>query len=162
MPGYVKLSNIMNNAPILISACLCGVICRYDGNGYRVEALAGLYEQGQALAICPEVEGGLETPRPPCEIIGERVLDREGRDVTENFRLGAQKTLELARRHGVQLAILKERSPSCGSRVIYDGTFTGRRISGQGIAAALLGGAGIQVCSEQDYLDFLKIQDALE
>ena len=141
--------------PVIVSACLCGVPCRYDGKSGRVEELAQLYEQGLALLVCPEVDGGLDTPRPPCEIVNGRVLDREGGDVTENFLLGARKALELAQSRGVRLAVLKEKSPSCGSSLVYDGSFSGRLVPGQGVTAALLASVGIRVCNETNFHDFI-------
>lgn len=135
----------------LISACLCGLTCRYNGLASTVGELARLHEQGRALAVCPEILGGLCVPRPPCERLGERVLSKDGRDVTAHFAAGAQKARDLAIEHGIKLAILKERSPSCGSSTIYDGSFSGRIIAGQGITAALLRSHGLTVVSEEDF-----------
>ncbi len=132
----------------LVSACLCGEPCRYDGKPYTVERLAKLREQGLALAVCPELEGGLAAPRSPCELREGRVFTREGQDQTAAFEAGAARTLELARKHCIRTAVLKENSPSCGSAMIYDGTFSGRRIPGRGVTAALLHAAGIRLLSE--------------
>ena len=139
----------------IVSACLCGVSCRYDGQASTVDELAALSEQGRALAVCPEVEGGLGMPRHPCERLGERVLGKDGSDVTGQFVAGAEKTLELAREHGIRLAVLKERSPSCGSGVIYDGSFSGRRIQGRGVTAELLLRHGLTVVNEEDFYDYI-------
>lgn len=140
----------------VVSACLCGVTCRYDGRDYTQEELAELCRQGMALPVCPEVEGGLGVPRSPCELRAGRVMTRDGVDVTENFHAGAAATLRIALEHGIGLAILKERSPSCGSSLIYDGTFSSRVIKGSGVTAALLKGHGIKVVNESDYVAALK------
>ena len=140
----------------LVSACLCGVACRYDGGTSLVERLAHLSDSGLALAICPEVDGGLPTPRPPCELRAGRAVTREGADLTQHFEAGAAHALELAHTHGIRLAILKENSPSCGGTMVYDGGFSGTRVPGQGIAAALLRRYNIRVVSEHG------CQDALE
>lgn len=134
----------------LISACLCGVPCRYDGSARRVERFVRLAESGEALAVCPEVLGGLPVPRPPCEILFGRVLDTAGRDRTAEYTAGAEKTLAIAEKHNICVAILKERSPSCGVSRIYDGTFNEALVPGEGIATALLRKKGIMVYSEDD------------
>ena len=133
-----------------VSACLCGFNCRYDGNTKPVPKIKQLYDDGKAILVCPEVMGGLEIPRAASEIMGDKVIDKNGRDNTEAFNTGAQKTLELCKKHGVKKAILKQNSPSCGSRHIYDGTFSGTLIEGMGIAAKLLIENGIEVIGEKD------------
>ena len=145
----------------LVSACLCGVACRYDGNSSPVGVLVDLHKRGVALAVCPEVDGGLPVPRPPCERRGGRVLGRNGEDFTEWFEAGAAYTLALAQRHGIGLAILKEGSPSCGSSVIYDGSFSGKRIPGQGVTAALLQEHGIRVINEHTAQEALLGEEGL-
>ena len=143
-------------APLyLVSACLCGTPCRYDGGAATVSRLAELHAQGLALAVCPEVEGGLPVPRPPYEVRDGRVLTRDGQDVTAQFQAGAAHVLRLAQDHGIRLAILKERSPSCGSAIVYDGTFSGTRIPGQGVTTALLREHGIQVVNEHTFHELL-------
>lgn len=137
-------------AKYLISACLCGHNCRYDGGHFDYPALRRLVETGEAIPFCPECEGGLSTPRVPCEIVGERVIAADGRDCTAEYRLGAQKALETCRRYGLTAAILKESSPSCGANRIYDGTHTGHKIPGQGITAALLAANGIELYTEKE------------
>lgn len=137
--------------PLLVSACLCGEICRYDALDATVPAFANLCARGLAIPVCPELLGGLLVPRDPCEILASRVLDRSGRDVTREFLLGAEKTLLLAREHGVATAVLKERSPSCGVNTVYDGTFRSNRIPGRGITAAVLADNGIAVFSEENF-----------
>lgn len=133
---------------LLISACLLGERCRYDGGGNYVPAVERLRERYELVPICPEQLGGLPTPRTPSERVGERVLSRTGADVTEAFRRGAARALETARERGITLAVLKERSPSCGCGVIYDGTFTGGLAPGDGVAAELLKQSGVAVCGE--------------
>lgn len=134
----------------LISACLCGECCRYDGSGKTHPRAAALLAAGSAAPVCPELFGGLAAPRPPCELFRGRVVDCDGLDRTDAFSAGAQRTLEAAQALGVSHAILKERSPSCGSHFIYDGSFSGRRIPGQGLTAALLQAHGVAVLSEED------------
>jgi len=135
----------------LISACLCGIPCRYDGTASASPLFSTLAAAGIALPLCPEIMGGLEIPRPPCEMRYGNVFSRCGRNVTEEFSCGAQKILEIAEHYGVEGAILKERSPSCGSAIIYDGTFSGIRIPGEGVTAALLRKHGITVWSEESF-----------
>lgn len=141
----------------LASACLCGIPCRYDGKDYRVELIAWLYEQGLVFAVCPESGGGLPSPRPSIELCGGRALTKDGTDCSAAILHGAEKMLALARKHDIKLAILKEKSPSCGSKFIYDGTFSGKLIPGQGLAAALLSKNGIFVTNEEDFIEFIKI-----
>ncbi len=110
---------------LLVSACLLGTPCRYDGKSKKNEAVCALAERFELIPVCPEVLGGLPTPRTPSERRGACVVRKDGRDVTAEYRRGAECALETARREGVLAAVLKERSPSCGSGEIYDGTFTG-------------------------------------
>lgn len=106
----------------------------------------------EIVAICPEVEGGLSTPRPPAEIVGERVLRENGEDVTEAFVKGAERVVKLARENNVSQAILKSRSPSCGCGQVYDGSFSGQLTPGDGITARVLKAAGITCISDEDFL----------
>ena len=135
---------------ILISRCLLGEPCRYDGKSKPVPAAEALRRAGhQLVPVCPEVMGGLATPRPPAERQSDgRVVNREGTDVTDQYRSGARQALELARQGGCTLAVLKANSPSCGSLHIYDGTFSKTLIPGQGVAAELLCRFGIDVVDE--------------
>jgi uncharacterized protein YbbK (DUF523 family) len=135
---------------ILVSACLAGIPCRYDGRSNLVPEIRQLVEEGKAVTACPEVLGGLPTPRIPSERLGNKVINRAGDDVTEAFLSGAEKALEIAREHGCETAVLKARSPSCGHGEIYDGSFTGRRIPGSGVAAEALAAMGVAVYSESD------------
>jgi uncharacterized protein YbbK (DUF523 family) len=123
---------------ILVSACLVGVNCRYDGKASMDSELLDLFVRGEAIPVCPEVMGGLPTPRIPAERVGELVIDKEGNDVTKEFRLGAEKTLEMALTHKIEKAILKSKSPSCGMKVIYDGTHTRLLTEGNGMTTDLL------------------------
>ncbi len=147
---------------ILISACLVGINSRYNGKSNKIEPLVELVKQGKAIFMCPEQTGGLSTPREPAEIeagktakdvlAGKgRVLTISGMDVTKEFLNGAHTTLSLCKEAGVTKAILKARSPSCGSTEVYDGTHSGVRIPGSGITAELLRQNGIKVFDEERY-----------
>ncbi|MBQ9784476.1 MAG: DUF523 domain-containing protein [Clostridia bacterium] len=135
---------------ILVSACLLGECCRYDGASKPCDAVLALRKKHHLVPICPEVMGGLPTPRTPSEIQGDRVVMKNGTDVTKNYRNGAQKALAIARAHGCTVAILKERSPSCGKGLIYDGSFRGTLVPGNGICAELLLKNGIRVLGESE------------
>lgn len=132
----------------LISACLCGIPCRYNATGAFEERFLPFLASGQALPVCPELLGGLPTPRPPCEIVKSRVFSREGQEYTDAFAQGAALTLALAHAHGIRMAVLKERSPSCGPTRLYDGAFSGCTVPGKGITAALLYKNGILIHNE--------------
>lgn len=142
-----------------VSACLAGERCRYDGNANPNDRAKELCAAG-ALLICPECLGGLPTPREPAEIVGgdgaavldgtARVITKSGADVTDAFICGAQKALALCKENGITEALLKARSPSCGCGTIYDGTFSGGRICGDGVTAALLKRNGIRVYTGND------------
>ncbi|WP_312938647.1 DUF523 domain-containing protein [Oscillibacter sp.] len=133
---------------LLVSACLLGLPCRYDGGANRLAGIESLLEQHECIPVCPEQLGGLCTPRSPAECREGRVFTREGAEVTAEFERGAQATLELARLFGCEAALLKERSPSCGSGVIHDGGFSGGLTAGDGVTAALLKAEGIAVYGE--------------
>ena len=135
---------------IFVSACLAGINCRYDGGTNGCAPVMDLVRQGLALPFCPEVFGGLPTPRPACEILGDRVVQQDGTDRTEAFRRGAGEGLALARLAGCREAILKARSPSCGIKRVYDGTFSGTLIPGNGLLAQLLMEEGLNVRSEEE------------
>ena len=160
------------NKLILISGCLLGANTRYDGENNRFShpRLMSLLAQGQLLPVCPEVAGGLETPRLPAEIIrgdGKDVLagkcsvvDNAGVDVTEKFLAGAEIALSVAKLLKIKAAILKDGSPSCGSTYIYDGTFSDKEVKGCGVTAALLEENGIEVYSENNLEQLIaKLQD---
>lgn len=142
----------MEEPKFLISACLLGEKVKYNGEDNRVEFLAAwaAANPSRFISVCPEVAGGLPIPRLPAERQPDgRVVNVQGDDVTAYFLAGAENVLRLAREHNIQIAILKESSPSCGSATIYDGTFSQRKISGQGVTAALLRQHGICVYSEK-------------
>lgn len=130
---------------MIVSACLAGFPCRYDGKARPCAEAMRLVREGKAIPVCPEQLGGLGTPRPPCEIASGRVVDENGVDRTENYRRGAEAVLALARTYGATQALLQKRSPSCGSGWIYDGTFSKKLVQGDGITARLLRENGIQV-----------------
>ena len=130
---------------LLVSACLLGENCKYSGGNNYCPAAAALAERFELIPVCPEQLGGLPTPRVPAERVGDRVLTRDGADVKDADRLGAEKTLETALANGVKRAALQERSPSCGCGAIYDGTFSGRLVPGDGVTAALLREHGIEI-----------------
>ena len=138
---------------LLISACLLGTDCKYNGgnNALPPERLAALEERFRLVPVCPERAGGLPTPRLPSERRGDRVVNTAEEDVTEAFYRGAAFALETAEREGCRIALLKERSPSCGSGRIYDGSFTGTVIPGDGVTAEMLKKSGLTVCSETEF-----------
>ena len=153
---------------ILVSTCLLGVSTQWNENCKKIDDLITLVRQGKAVFLCPEQLGGLPTPREPAEIEegktakdvlkGKgRVLTNTGKDVTKEFVAGAQRLLHFCQDLGIETAILKARSPSCGSNQIYNGTFTGTKKYGKGITAELLEQNGIKVCSEENFLENLDI-----
>ncbi len=135
---------------VLISRCLIGENCRWDGKNNLVPELRELYDRGLAVPVCPEQLGGLPTPRLPSEMQGSRVVMNDGTDVTENFRNGAERALAIGLEQGCTCAVTKAKSPSCGCGRVYDGTFTGTLVSGDGLFVRLLKEAGIPVCTEKD------------
>jgi uncharacterized protein YbbK (DUF523 family) len=148
---------------IIVSACLCGINTRYDGRSNLNEKVAKLLKEGKAVLVCPEQLGGLSTPRPPHEIKGgtgaevldskAKVLGVHGKDGTSEFLRGAEETLKIAREVGAKVAILKAKSPSCGFGKIYDGSFSGQKIDGNGVTAELLSRNGLTVYTEEDIND---------
>lgn len=141
---------------LLISACLLGNQCRYDGKGVLIPEAEALLKEHHLIPVCPELLGGLGIPRVPAERQGDRVITREGQDVTAEYERGAREALRLARVFHCRAAILKERSPSCGCGRIYDGSFQGRLTEGDGVCAALLKKEGIEVTGESGIADFLR------
>lgn len=145
---------------ILVSACLLGIPCRYDGTGCAVaDTIASLLSGHHLIPVCPEQLGGLPTPRDPVELRGGRALTKAGLDVTEAFTKGAAQACSLARLFQCSHAILKEKSPSCGSGYVYDGTFSGAVVQGMGLAAALLRQNGVTVVNEGDAAQLLGITE---
>ncbi len=142
-----------SNAMILVSECLAGVYCRLDGGTNYIPEIKDLVDRGFAVTACPEVLGGLSTPREPREVRDGCVVSRIGADVTPQFRSGAEKTLEFCEANGCKLAILKAKSPSCGKGVIHNGHFDGSLVSGNGFTAQLLMDHGIEVFTEQERLE---------
>lgn len=130
---------------VLVSACLLGVNCKYNGGNNRSQAVEEFIKGHEVIPVCPEVMGGLSTPRLPSEISNGIVTDRSGKNVDSEFRKGALAALEIAVKEQVDLAVLQSRSPSCGSDWIYDGTFSGTLITGNGIFVQMLKEAGIPV-----------------
>ena len=135
---------------ILVSGCLLGLNCKYNGGNNDNAAVHKFLEGKEYVVFCPERAGGLPAPRLPSEIRGDRVYSKAGEDVTEEFHGGAEKALAFCRAHGVTQAILKARSPSCGVHAVYDGTFTGEVIPGMGVTAKLLVENGIELMDEED------------
>lgn len=137
---------------IAVSACLLGHNCKYNGKNNRNETILSLAENHTLIPVCPEVMGGMPTPRVPCEQTGGRVIDKTGKDQTSHFQSGADKALELLEKEGCQLVILQPRSPSCGAGQIYDGSFSGTLVPGDGIFAKKLKERGIP-CINADVLE---------
>ncbi|MGF0553923.1 DUF523 domain-containing protein [Clostridioides difficile] len=135
---------------ILVSACLIGINCKYSGDNNENEKVKEYLKGKEFTLVCPEQLGGLSTPRPPAEIVDGKVITKDNKDVTENFVRGANETLKIANLYVCNEAILKEGSPSCGCNLIYDGSFSGKKIPGKGITARLLEEEGIKVKSEKD------------
>ena len=133
---------------IIVSACLWGVSCRYDGNSKPCREVISLKEKYNLIPVCPEIMGGLPTPRLSSEIRGELVVMKDGSDVTKEYKRGAEEVLRLAQMFECKIAVLKENSPSCGCGKIYDGTFSRKLIDGNGITAGLLLKNGIKVFGE--------------
>jgi uncharacterized protein YbbK (DUF523 family) len=146
----------------IISACLCGIHCRYNGQKIKQPEFVDLLKNKQVIPVCPEQLGGLATPRPPCEIKngdglkvlqgGASVVNIDGVNLTQQFILGAKEVLAIAQNLGVDGAILKSRSPSCGIGEIYDGNFQGRLTVGDGVTAALLKLSGFKVISDEEFI----------
>jgi uncharacterized protein YbbK (DUF523 family) len=142
---------------LLISACLCGKNTKYNGGNNLISNLGKIEENFELFLVCPESDGGLTTPRNPSEQQGEKVVSNKGVDVTTEFNLGAKIALDVALKNNIKYALLKESSPSCGTNLIYDGTFSGKKINGMGVAAKLLKENGILVFSENETKKLLKI-----
>ncbi|MBU4205023.1 DUF523 domain-containing protein [Patescibacteria group bacterium] len=147
------------NKKIIISACLLGVSCRYDGRSKPCQKAIDLYKKRDVILVCPEQMGGLSTPRTPSETTGdgleilkgkEKVITKTGDDVTQNFIKGAEEVLKIIKLFNIKEAVLKQKSPSCGCGKIYDGTFSDKLIKGDGVTAALLKKNGIKVITEED------------
>ncbi len=140
----------LDRSALLVSSCLLGNRCRYDGAGRMDERVTALWDKYVLIPVCPEAAGGLPIPRPSSEIKEGRVFDRVGNDVTEQYECGAQTALKLARTFKCAGAVLKSNSPSCGCGRIYDGSFSGRTVKGDGVTAALLKENGVAVYTENE------------
>ena len=141
---------------LLISACLLGIPCRYDGKSVKKIDLSLLSEKYNLIPICPEIYGGLPTPRIPSERVGCEVLMKDGTSVTENYMRGAEASLTIALASGARVALLKERSPSCGKGLVYDGSFSGKLTEGNGVTVDLLLKNGIKIFGEGEIEELLK------
>lgn len=135
---------------ILVSACLLGVDCKYSGGNNSNEKVLEYIKDYEVIPVCPEIMGGLPTPRSASERIGDKVISNQGIDVTNEYTKGALETLKLAKLFNVKKALLKAKSPSCGKGKIYDGTFSGVLVNGNGLTSELLESNGISVITEQD------------
>jgi len=136
---------------ILISACLAGIHCKYNGDSNVVPEIKKMFEEGKCVAVCPEQLGGLPTPRLSAEIQGRRVINTEGVDVTKEYEAGAAEALKQVLQAGCQEAVLKAYSPSCGCGKVYDGTFTHTKVNGNGIFTELCIKNGIQCITDEEY-----------
>jgi len=139
---------------ILVSACILGIYCRYDGSEIKNDLIAEKIGEHNLIPICPEQLGGLKTPREPSEIKNGKVYAKNGTDITANYIKGANEALKIAKMFNCKIAILKDRSPSCGAKKLYDGTFSGKLIEGNGITAELLSQNGITVILESEAKNF--------
>lgn len=142
---------------LLVSACLMGYECKYCGGSNKLDGavLEALKEKYRLIPVCPESAGGLPTPRDPSEIRGERVVSIAGRDVTAEYRKGGETALWLSKKYDCEKALLKEQSPSCGSGIIYDGSFSGTLTEGYGVAAEMLKNSGVKVLGESRVKELL-------
>ena len=138
---------------VLISACLLGLDCRYDGKSKDNKEIIKMLDRFDFIPVCPEVFGGLPTPRVPSEINGKRVINKDGVDVTSNYIRGAEDTLRLCKLYKADIVVLKSKSPSCGKGLVYDGTFSGNLVKGNGITTQLLIDNGIDVYTEEEFIN---------
>jgi len=152
----------MHRINVLISSCLYGDFCRYDGKSNYIPSVIELKKYCHLIKACSEQLGGLPTPRTPCEIIGARVISKTGEDCTKEFKSGAEQVLFIAKENNCKYALLKQRSPSCGAGKVYDGTFSGTIIDGYGITAALLKKNGIRVFNETNVSSLLELLQNLQ
>ncbi len=140
---------------IIVSACLAGVNCRYNGGNNKDDRVLEIVKEGRAMLVCPEQLGGLKTPREPAEIVDngkddKKVMTKLNQDVTKEFIKGAEETLNITKMLNCTIAILKSRSPSCGFGEIYDGSFSGKKKKGNGLTAEILSSNGIKVYTEEN------------
>lgn len=135
---------------IIVSECLAGINCRYDAQNNKNEKVIEFIKNNNCILVCPEQLGGLSTPRIPAEIVGDKVINKNGEDVTKNFTKGANEALNIANIYNCKKAILKTKSPSCGSKLVYDGSHTGKLTEGMGVTTKLFIENGIEVISETE------------
>lgn len=140
-----------SNMKVIVSACLAGDNCKYNGGNNFNQKLMDFLMPHDIIKVCPEVLGGLPTPRSPAEISGSQVMNTEGKNITEEFSLGARRAFEIVRKEDPNLIVLQSRSPSCGVKEIYDGTFSKKKISGHGLFADLCIKAGYKVLDIEDF-----------
>ena len=143
-------------AKIIVSGCLLGCDCRYKGDNCKCEELLELAENHTLIPVCPEQLGGLSTPRHPAEIVGDKVISNHGKDVTYEYAKGAEMALYIAKTNKADAVVFKANSPSCGKGIIYDGTFTGNKTEGNGIAAKLFLDNGFAVFTENEIPELKK------
>lgn len=155
--GTEKIRKDKPHMNLLVSACLLGIPCRYDAKEKLQDNILKLCQKHTLIPVCPEQLGGLPTPRDPSELVNDKVMTDHGIDVTAQFKRGAEECLKIAKINNCSIAILKERSPSCGNSQIYDGTFRGCLIPGMGVCAKLLSENGITVYGESDLEQLVKI-----
>lgn len=141
---------------IAVSSCLLGICTKYDGKSNYNEEICKLKEKYELIPICPEVLGGLETPRVPAEIVGNKVINNNEIDVTNNYTDGAIKALKILKENNIKIAILKSKSPSCGKGEVYDGTFTHTLVKGDGVTTQLFLNEDIIVYNENNFYDLLR------
>jgi uncharacterized protein YbbK (DUF523 family) len=146
----------MSKEVLLCSACLLGINCKYDGRSNKNEKIQKLRKKYILVPVCPEILGGLPTPRESAEQKGKRVITKSGKDITRYFEKGAKEVLKICKILGIKKAILKQKSPSCGCGKIYDGTFSGKLIKGEGVTTKLLKKNKIKVFTEENFEKILK------
>ena len=139
----------------VVSACLAGCKCRYDGKDNLCPKVKQLVEEGRAITVCPEVMGGMTTPRIPSERKNNKVINSIGEDNTAYFEKGVEESIQLIKEHNIKKAILKAKSPSCGNKYIYDGTFSKTLVEGKGMLAEKLTELGLEIYDEGDDLSAL-------
>lgn len=144
-------------AKIIVSGCLLGCDCRYKGDNCKCEELLDLTKNHTLIPVCPEQLGGLSTPRHPAEIVGDKVISNHGKDVTYEYTKGAEMALYIAKTNNADAVVFKANSPSCGKGIIYDGTFTGNKTEGNGIATKLFLDNGFEVFTENEIPELKKI-----
>ena len=140
---------------VIVSACLAGDYCKYNGGNNLNQKMMDFLQSHEIIKVCPEVLGGLPIPRPSAEIVAGQVMNTEGKNITKEFTFGAQKAFEIVKKENPNLIILQSRSPSCGIKQIYDGTFSGKKITGHGLFAALCINAGYKLLDIEDIDEYL-------